>query len=134
MKANELRIGSIVQHNGEIIQVLDICEDGINQLIDWHEPEFKFNSGHKVIGPVPLTEEWLTKFGFHEIHDCMYYKYFNDLRIQLVNGPDWVVELTDSEMRESEIIGTSIRLFRICSHVHQIQNVFFSLTGKELTL
>ena len=55
MKASELRLGNLVKIGGEINQ-LELCD-----FVDIHE--------HKTIWqyePIPITEEWLLKFGFEK--------------------------------------------------------------------
>ncbi len=49
MKTTELRIGSWVNENGEDFQWTSRCYEETNG------PEFN---------PIPLTEEWLIKFGW----------------------------------------------------------------------
>lgn len=65
IKANELRIGNWVKPT----DLRNIPPD------DWHTPlqvkppieddDFKYN-------PIPLTEEWLLKFGFEKVNKYMY--------------------------------------------------------------
>jgi len=72
--------------------------------------------------PIPLTEEWLIKFGFSgstidisdKISGCIDSIYFNGICIGTAS---------------SEYSG----LHRI-KYVHQLQNLYFALTGEELTI
>ena len=69
--------------------------------------------------PIPLTEEWLLKFGFE--------------RSGLYNVKDEVYVydeygLTDTGF-EYRFNYTQIKL----KYVHQLQNLYFALTGEELT-
>lgn len=112
MKANELRIGNLVKIGGEISQ-LELCD-----FVDIYE--------HKTIWqyePIELTEEWLLRFGFvannynyeFELHpltlDCEY-----------TDKGEWIT-LYENTVLQSEI-----------KYVHQLQNLYFALTGEELTL
>jgi len=74
---------------------------------------------HEEAEPIPLTEEWLLKFGF--------YRGF---------GGEPKVEINKNislSYNEGEIfIGDDIVLNHI-KYIHQLQNLYFTLTGKELT-
>lgn len=70
--------------------------------------------------PIPITEEWLLKFGFHK--DGEYYsngtKHYHLPSNCFYSGNDHV----SGGNVDARII-----------YVHQFQNLFFSLCGKELT-
>jgi hypothetical protein len=119
MKANEFRIGNY--HFYHIEDPLDERKewDEVTQ-IEWDDlrllSEFKDNPEFR---PIPLTEEWLLKFGFHEIID-------GNLR----KGMLIVTKGSKGELT------VTIRMIMIktIKHVHQLQNLYFALTGEELTL
>mgnify|MGYP003658203865 CR=1 FL=1 len=104
MDANELRIGNFVDDNGVTIQMTYITEDNT----EWFEP-------------IPLTEEWLVKFGFENTNtkeNPNYKKGFytcmvREHGINICNGHGFINDL---------------------NHVHQLQNLYFALTGEELEL
>lgn len=112
MKSTELRIGNLVLDKKDreitIITVAHINEGLINY---WME---------NVYLPIPLNEEWLIKFGFKEKHVF-----------------EMVSEWSIGEHRvqsDAEIFiwmgykgGVQLRF------VHQLQNLYFALTSKELT-
>jgi len=119
--ANELRIGNyLTDLFGETFEV-----DGI-------ETYGVFNSKIGDIPldgcvPIPLTEEWLLKFGFQEIDKSIYR--LEDVltygRITFFANQGMLCELGQSsgyKLGEPDI-----------KHVHQLQNLYFSLTGEELT-
>jgi len=123
MKSTELRIGNYVtpwrkKHNGIISNELDfVCLD-TNELIDilyeGYKPE-----------PLPLTEEWLIKFGFESDN------YTDEDRTPIYyidkNGFNITFEYSKECFLES--IGIDIE------HVHQLQNLYHALTcGLELTI
>ena len=77
--------------------------------------------------PIPLTEEWLTRFGFElpahswigdKFHLSEYGK-----GSKHPNGGVWVVAMNNNNAIISEI-----------QYVHQLQNLYFALTGEELTI
>lgn len=113
MKKNELRIGNYVEidqyPNDRIITEI---ENGID--ID----------GCIKLNPkaIPLTEEWLVKFKFEGLEkDCRTF-----FRTFFKNGK-FKVELSN---------GGNVYYNRniFISSVHQLQNLYFALTGEELIL
>ena len=137
MKASDLRIGNYVyyEHTTHIVS-------GIhgNKVYSWWvkdgepviEYEAKDVSGTQVENPyidvisqyepIPLTEEWLLKFGF-------------DMKDK--NRLDWVKGAFNLERSNED---NSKFCFEVYSHyipldyIHQFQNLYFALTGEELTL
>jgi hypothetical protein len=82
------------------------------------------------IKPIPLTEEWLLKFGFEKNENSIYflqmssnhYLYFN----LDTNKGGLATEDTDDSY---EVIITDK-----LNEIHQLQNLYFALTGEELEL
>jgi len=124
MKSTELRIGNLVAHKHLKGGVL-YDYDSITFIV---ENAISINSAKHVgrtidsVKPIPLTEEWLIKFGFE--YKEMYYQSeylvaLNDcfMIIERVNGL-FYVDAPNNELK----------------HVHQLQNIYFSLTGEELTI
>lgn len=127
MKANELRIGNwVYDMNGKPQQIDQVvrhpsCERNygyISKFKGWN-----FANGYiDDLNPIPITEEWLLKLGFERYGDNgEYFKH------------------KDIEVFEFLNIGTAFKVFDssgicICyiEYVHQLQNLYFALTGKEL--
>jgi hypothetical protein len=141
MTANELRIGNWVYHepsvnettNGEFI-VSEINVFDKNSINGLESSDVK---------PIPLTEEWLLRFGFEsdnnepneiysvDISTGERYDYVSTLRIIVMDDfclVDIVEKGTHPRADESIVTLKSIK------HVHQLQNLYFALTGEELTL
>lgn len=86
--------------------------------------------------PIPLTEDWLLKFGFRKGHN----EYGNTFHIMDTNGytAKFTVEHWSDESIQDEYKG----LFwcdRVINkdankYVHQLQNLYFALTGEELII
>ena len=117
MKANELRIGNYVEVFVSFClikeeQVIDIMCDSINTKS--HE-----NMTFDYIEPIPLTEEWLNRFGFRKSGI-----YWFDSHDEL---------LSYSFKKNTIAIGRMGIYFENKIHyVHQLQNLYFALTGEEL--
>lgn len=136
MKAEELMIGNIIlsgkhQLVGYVKSIFGndvLLEDKLTGE-EW-QPELKDCAG------IPLTEEWLLKMGFTKEND-------NDLRIRdfRIRGSvnDWLYYQVDYHLwtndhycfdneKSSESISGRINF------VHQLQNLYFALTGEELKI
>lgn len=125
INASELRIGNYLERmDGSIFQVN--CDDF--SLIE-KTPIKPY--------PIPLTEEWLLNFGFSkhtkrwslsvggELFD------YHILDVQNEFPPLWHCK------NEGYTISGQVRNTRqshFVKYVHQLQNLYFALTGTELTL
>ena len=122
MKATELRIGNYYQYAGDngiiYTQVKEIKHNQFGLLGDFDGTNFE------ICKPIPLTEEWLVKFGFEKTYDD-----FN-----------WYIKgnYCFSFLKELDLIVFKIKIqtVGICTikYVHQAQNLYFALTGEELRL
>jgi len=126
MKASELMIGNWVNFAEEnvLFQIVEIDSEGltVENKSDktWIELE--------TFEPIPLTEEWLAKFGFVKSEEK--FNYF-----ERVTYNNYTLEAN------KRIISFSIDKYKCldCSHdhvkyVHQLQNLYFALTGEQLKL
>lgn len=133
MKASELRIGNLVinNRNGKVCEVESLEYEGdtiyVNRDHGWGgEVDY---SGCD-IAPIPLSEEWLIKFGFVQGDHIRLSRSFYEipvggslLQINPDNGVVWIV-------REGNIFNNPA----LIEYVHQLQNLYFALTGEELTI
>jgi hypothetical protein len=113
MKASELRIGNWLL------------------FTDWPAQGFRQMTGNDIgvcekdpkwldyfFKPIPLTEEWLLKFGFDK---GSYFFSKDGFEFYLNDGENgnWY-----------PLVGGSVKI----EYVHQLQNLYFALTGEELTI
>ena len=117
MKASELRIGNFYNQFGNITEVdwsvlKDLKDAPIDQL--WCKP-------------IPLTEEWLLKFGFEKTLN-QYKKLTLSNKIGCDNIPFIILFLDNQYQYDDLRFRTNIQ------YVHNFQNLYFALTGEELTI
>jgi hypothetical protein len=126
MKANELRIGNLYHFADN---------DGVRyrKVSEIKHNEFGFECDYDGVNfgicrPVPLTEGWLLNFGFEysKFYNNYFVKagdYFNSISYD-VEDCEWNYNNDKSDAACYYV--TSIK------YVHQLQNLYFALTGEEL--
>lgn len=119
MKANELRIGNLITYNNEVFAVFGFDNSIIKLRAQWAVSIVNAD-------PIPLTEEWLLKFGF-ERHweDDWANPYY------ILTG--WGICINADNMQPAEFGFEDVVKYKL-QFVHQIQNLYFALTGEELTI
>jgi len=118
----EFRIGNLVNYT---IDRKSIFQGKITAITKNRLVVDKVTSKYMNIEPITLTEEWLLKFGFERntinnkkfIYYFFGYGYFyfdnNVFSMNFSSQDDVVINI---------------------KYVHQLQNLFFALTGEELTI
>ena len=119
IKANELRIGNLVEYKitdkfderKEWWEVSEIDADDIHWLskVDTNDDDFK---------PIPLTENWLLKFGFEKDVNLQFFKNFKNNKTVII-GFGFICRLGSSHVK--------------INYVHELQNLYFALTKTELS-
>lgn len=132
MKASELRIGNLVNYGGVTSEVSRV--DKLFFYVEASEtPTFSKDEGRGA-KPIPLTEEWLNKSdlkkrGTRDIWDqvnfVIYYQRHNDAYSQLCQGKFYFGTI--------DVTKNFALTFYEIKHLHQLQNLYFALTGEELT-
>lgn len=138
MKANELRIGNLVHcpaigdtytdrnpHYGFCVFPVNQIRDGELIRIDiGHGASQIVDLGTNEAEPIHLTEEWLLKFGFkrYDIYRCGI-----DEKLVIDGSSD-----AFGFFAEDEVSGFIYD--RQIKYVHQLQNLYFALTGEELKI
>jgi len=114
MKATELRIGNLAKE-------ITYSKNGIAEVSKQHFEDIE--NGEIDLFPIPLTEEWLVKFGFVYDADSLTFDYeYNHFVFYLERDfKDIETFSFDSSFTETKV-----------KYVHQLQNLYFALTNKEL--
>ena len=84
--------------------------------------------------PIPLTEEWLERFKFNQFDDSDFFiPLGSDKSLILMNVRGYWYPRIQQEAEMSHQYIQEVNLNYI-KHVHQLQNLYFALTGEELTI
>lgn len=115
MKAQELRIGNLYDHNGRVEKVTP------NTILEVWESERKWCK------PIDLTEEWLLNAGFEKSTIDRY----TSIKLR-VNSTEALLyhegNVIYGILGPAQYVWSNIKIH----YVHQLQNLYFVLTGEEL--
>ena len=127
MKASELRIGNL-------ISIYDVGQSKWFDLQGEQRDFGRFEFGeNKSLVPIPLTEQWLERFGFRKsiIGDA-------------VKIAVWGIEIENQSQKFNLVRNLADGGYVLSNelnfwsspiiYVHQLQNLYFALTGEELTI
>lgn len=129
--SNELRVGNKVYFNGEIDTVWAVYE---NNKVNTNDDNMSSEMGCELISPIPITPEILEKCGF--------------IKSEIENGNPlegyyYSMELKEDKFCDLSLIeGDKNGVVEVClfpygnnfryKYLHQLQNLYFALTGEEL--
>jgi hypothetical protein len=123
MEAKNFRIGNWIRTHKEE-QIVDVLCDSINTYS--HECMTYDN-----VGFIEITNDWLIDFGFMKDNNGNYWIDLQTHYLELMpsNGYWYPVYAQVPEMSHED--DQCVSLNRI-QYVHELQNLFFALTGNEL--
>lgn len=128
MEAKNFRIGNIIR---------PFTQDGYElEIRPLKASEFFMVDNHpESTKPVELTKDWLIKFGFTEGNKCYKNAYSLEvlktdfyLRPSYQDGFYWGFNISD------EKLDCELNDVKPLKYVHELQNLFFAITGTELEL
>ncbi len=132
MKANELRVGNwvVIPTYTTPHEVQSIRWDGIGEGVD-KAGDLCCEYDWVDIEPIPLTEEWLKRFGFWQTAPSIFEsnKFNNHEWLELDRDDGFNVFYRQNNLGAGEDV---VLLGNPLKHVHQLQNLYFALTGDEL--
>lgn len=121
LKITDLRNGNILEHNNSIVFV-DGYRYGTHNYNIYFTLELdgavEFFDDIANFTPIPLTEDWLKRFGFEKVNHIYGYSF-------------WTLDKFEIQNHQTLYRGTRIEH---CEFVHQLQNAFRWIKGKELEL
>jgi hypothetical protein len=122
MESRELRIGNYVNW------IIPFSNEYSPKKVDIKILSL-INNDSDICKPIPLTEEWLLKFGFKDdnVKGYFYLELNDDLYIYL-NPNSMGIAIKNQYEGFSD--HSSFIFFK---YIHQLQNLYFALTGEELT-
>ena len=124
MKASELRIGNyFIGHQFNMPDSIFRVKWVGDKSISGESTEAKYGAGfiEGQFSGIPLTEEWLLKFGFRRHDECSFDLGDYTFKLNTFNLWDYCHD-------EEYLIAAGIK------HVHSLQNLYFALTGEELNI
>ena len=133
IKARELRIGNLIMLETDNFDFKDTIFR-LNNVGQYRCTMSEINKSAfitkntKFLKPIPLTEEWLLKFGFGVDNDYDN-TFFNNVALeQAVITYSTTYRLFTLETDGGDEIQIK------CEYVHSLQNLYFALTNEELTI
>ena len=131
MNANEFRLGNVVHHLSFYdVTICKISKDALS--VNYNNSEYWDDL--RFYTPTLLTKKWLIDFGFN-----------------FINGPKMAFKLYHNEVNEDfssillkEVSNNPVFVYsaqnrwtvnpfkKEINYVHELQNLYFALTGKEL--
>ena len=125
IKANELRVGNFYDWRQDdtyygIDTITCITNDSVlnqnSMIIPFEQMQ-----------PIPLTEEWLLKFGLEQHVELI----FSREKKSEFAVKKWI----NTSLRKVEwIVFFGMTMIRNIKYVHELQNLYFALTGEELEI
>ncbi len=128
MNVADLKIKNLVEYKNQIYTITEIFQRAGQAYFvkienDIHSVAVPADS----IKPIKITEEWLQKFGFSRT-------YASDQRIRYERPETFIkydIDLSSKKILEGlKIYGNAIK----CKYIHEFQNIFSCLFGKEAAL
>ena len=123
MKVEELRVGNIINpRSNAVVSAWELYQMSIRR-----------NTGETETNePIPLDKEWIEKFGFE------FQEHESPLGMKLYVNNNWSFCLLEEFgiFSYAETQGEDYEYFEVkCVRtVHQLQNLYYALTGEELTI
>lgn len=144
MKAEELRIGNFIGMNlkefpENWFRVLEPATHSMKVTDNWNRYDMKgrevdFYDADLMEG-IPLTPEWLERLGFKKQKNNLdFTKAATEHCVYFLRWSEAYKEVHAVSVCHPVIDSSSTSFAWHLKYVHQLQNLYFALTGQELTL
>lgn len=134
LKAKDLRIGNLIYICGNTLDTYQtyyprvVSVDIIREISE--ENEERPDAMLSAFNPIPLTEDWLVKFGFEKSKARIIgnrYTFGINPRTE-----DYIIIINQVDTTKQEFFYQNS--FFDIKYVHQLQNLYYALTGTELNI
>ena len=135
-REEKILINVISGHTPHCTQDIEQCFINFNKSFDdtLRHLEYATMFGLSITEPIPLTEDWLIRFGFDKRPNSEMVQFWFINSFQLYHECYIHTTTTNREYFELsnyyDIVGSSQEII----HVHQLQNLYHALTNEELTI
>lgn len=134
MKTSELRLGNWVKYKDKYAKVENMSSRFIMDTSDYigvrHTGEGYTMCVSTAFKPIELTDEVLSKIGFNKYNDVINIYVFENERVIIIYAPNLKL-LRIEDIKNDILIDRNVRLNNV-EYLHQLQNVYYLLIGKEL--
>ena len=119
IKVNEMRVGTLVMDGSSIVQV----NSRMIAMVEKDEAEFD---------PIPLSEDILLRLGFEkrQFHQRAEF----NLEFDVDNQKHFLEVAYPRNIERDVIVYFDRSFYKHIQYLHQLMNLYFALTGTELTL
>lgn len=122
INANELRLGNTIEYH--ILYKLDGTDEWVDNTVDIVKLQYLLEDpNHPLYRPKVLTEECLVEFGFEKQSNKW-------KRLCICN--DWSYLYWENLAGLELSVNKRSCMFPHIRYVHQLENLYFTLTGQEL--
>jgi hypothetical protein len=123
MKVSELRLGNYIYHNGEVVPVVQI-ERRYKTMYRLNDLDVDERIIEDHFQPIPLTPEWLERCGWQLVDQGRGPYYWLEKQC-------WFhIHLPEDGTLYANFNNNAVHI----KYLHQLQNLYFALTGEELTI
>lgn len=125
MMNRDFRVHNLIQVEGKVYNIVSVLNLG---YVTYYSGGY-INLFITKDNCIPLTEEWLVKFGFHK------YDKNRGLKEEYQKPDNFGYNIGNYHWHDGYLFldGGNNCVWEIpCQHVHQLQNLYYTLTGKEL--
>jgi mRNA-degrading endonuclease HigB of HigAB toxin-antitoxin module len=123
--AFDLRIGNLIKFADMPSKVLNVSSTAkFDNLYIEHDEGFEWTEFSRCKG-LELTEDWLISLGFEKIYNSEFtlkfeFKKYNNFEVAFNLVDNYII---------ARISGNTLRKIK---YIHELQNLYFALTSKEL--
>ena len=133
MRTEELRIGNLVYSGFRVVDVVDSIERSVfvvNYIVNFSDGE---NCEVEEINPIPITTKWLERLQFRKDDNGNYWVDLVTFYFEIIPGKDGFYPVIGQGAEISAETEQRVTLNCI-KYIHELQNLYFALTGEELKI